>query len=187
MHIAKPLAGLALAVTTAAIMSGGQAHAESTATTVQVQAGDSLSNIAAAHDTTYQRLFDANTTIQDPNVIHAGDTIRIPGADEQIPNRTLSSAPAAAPSTTNTPPIAVVSDDVWDKLAQCESGGNWQIDTGNGYGGGLQISQATWNAHGGSGNPASASREQQIAVAQGILASQGWNAWPACSAQLGLQ
>lgn len=74
----------------------------------------------------------------------------------------------------------------WDQLAECESGGNWNIDTGNGYRGGLQFSQSTWEAYGGSGNPANASRDQQIAVAENVLDGQGWGAWPACSAELGL-
>lgn len=73
----------------------------------------------------------------------------------------------------------------WDALAQCESGGNWAINTGNGYYGGLQFSQQTWTGHGGVGNPANASREQQIAIAERVLASQGPGAWPACSAKLG--
>ena len=64
----------------------------------------------------------------------------------------------------------------WDQLAECESGGNWNIDTGNGYRGGLQFSQSTWEAYGGSGNPANASRDQQIAVAENVLEGQGWGA-----------
>ncbi|MER7795841.1 transglycosylase family protein [Microbacterium sp. NPDC096154] len=76
-------------------------------------------------------------------------------------------------------------DSTWDALAQCESGGNWAIDTGNGYYGGLQFSQSTWEANGGSGNPAAASREEQIRVAENVLATQGWGAWPSCSAQIG--
>src|SRR6478752_586575 len=74
----------------------------------------------------------------------------------------------------------------WDSLAQCESGGNWSTNTGNGYTGGLQFSASTWAAHGGTGSAANASREQQIAVAQRVQASQGWSAWPACAAKLGL-
>ncbi|MGW6935071.1 transglycosylase family protein [Lentzea sp. NPDC054927] len=73
----------------------------------------------------------------------------------------------------------------WDALAQCEASGNWATNTGNGYYGGLQFTQQTWNAYGGQGNPANASREQQIAVAERVLAGQGRNAWPACSAKLG--
>lgn len=77
-------------------------------------------------------------------------------------------------------------DSTWDALAECESGGDWSINTGNGYYGGLQFLPETWEAHGGTGNPADASREQQIAVAENVLESQGWGAWPACSAELGL-
>ncbi|MET4060457.1 nucleoid-associated protein YgaU [Arthrobacter sp. UYP6] len=74
----------------------------------------------------------------------------------------------------------------WDALAQCESGGNWSTSTGNGFSGGLQFTPETWAAFGGTGDPTSASREQQIAVAENVLAGQGWGAWPACSAKLGL-
>jgi LysM repeat protein len=77
----------------------------------------------------------------------------------------------------------------WDRLAHCESAGNWSINTGNGYYGGLQFSQSTWQAFGGGAYASRAdlaTREQQIAVAEKTLAQQGWGAWPACSAKLGL-
>lgn len=74
----------------------------------------------------------------------------------------------------------------WDAIAQCESGGNWSINTGNGYYGGLQFSLSTWRAYGGTGMPHEASREEQIAVAKRVQASQGWGAWPACTAKLGI-
>ncbi|BCW18293.1 transglycosylase [Arthrobacter sp. NtRootA9] len=85
-----------------------------------------------------------------------------------------SAATAATPTST------------WDALAQCESGGNWSTNTGNGFSGGLQFTSSTWQAYGGTGSPADASREQQIAVAERVQASQGWGAWPSCSSQLGL-
>jgi LysM repeat protein len=91
-------------------------------------------------------------------------------------------APLALSGTANAAP-----DSVWDRLAQCESGGNWSINTGNGYYGGLQFNPRTWAAFGGSGMPHQASRGQQIAVAERTLASQGWNAWPACSRKLGIR
>jgi hypothetical protein len=78
---------------------------------------------------------------------------------------------------------------VWDRLAQCESGGNWSYDGPSGFDGGLQFHPGTWSAYRLPGYPAfayQASREQQIAVAERVLASQGWGAWPACSAALGL-
>jgi hypothetical protein len=68
----------------------------------------------------------------------------------------------------------------WDAIAQCESGGNWSTNTGNGFYGGLQFKQATWSANGGVGSPAAASREQQIRVAERVLATQGLGAWPSC-------
>lgn len=74
----------------------------------------------------------------------------------------------------------------WDRLADCEASGDWSANTGNGYQGGLQFSPSTWKAHGGQGAAHEASREQQIVVAEKVLAAQGWAAWPACSKRLGL-
>ncbi|GAA1347550.1 transglycosylase family protein [Arthrobacter roseus] len=78
------------------------------------------------------------------------------------------------------------STSTWDALAQCESGGNWSINTGNGFSGGLQFTPSTWAAFGGQGSPVNANKAEQIAVAERVQATQGWGAWPACSAQLGL-
>ena len=79
------------------------------------------------------------------------------------------------------------SGSVWDKLAKCESGGNWSINTGNGYYGGLQFSLSTWRAYGGNGYPHQASRDEQIRIAKKVQASDGWGAWPGCSSKLGLR
>ncbi|GAA1263042.1 transglycosylase family protein [Saccharothrix xinjiangensis] len=68
----------------------------------------------------------------------------------------------------------------WDAVAACESGGNWSINTGNGYYGGLQFLPSTWTANGGSGMPHQASREEQIRVAENVLRTQGIGAWPVC-------
>jgi LysM repeat protein len=73
----------------------------------------------------------------------------------------------------------------WNAIAACESGGNWSTNTGNGFSGGLQFSQGTWDAYGGgqySSSAAGASQSQQIAVAQRVLAGQGIGAWPVCGA-----
>src|SRR5699024_4492984 len=82
------------------------------------------------------------------------------------------------------------SGSVWDRIAQCESGGNWSINTGNGYYGGLQFSASTWKAFGG-GKYAStadkATRAQQIDIAKKVQAAQGWGAWPSCTSQLGIR
>ncbi|HLR85944.1 MAG TPA: transglycosylase family protein [Nocardioidaceae bacterium] len=88
-----------------------------------------------------------------------------------------------------TSPASAADGSTWDELAQCESGGDWSINTGNGYYGGLQFSSSTWSSFGG-GQYAStadqASRGEQIAIAEKVLDAQGWGAWPACSAELGL-
>ncbi|MER8036215.1 transglycosylase family protein [Streptomyces hydrogenans] len=75
----------------------------------------------------------------------------------------------------------------WDRVAQCESGGNWSINTGNGYYGGLQFSASTWAAYGGTAYAPTAnqaSKSQQIAVAEKVLAGQGKGAWPSCGVGL---
>ena len=78
---------------------------------------------------------------------------------------------------------------VWDTVAACESGGNWAINTGNGFSGGLQFSSSTWNAYGGTGYASRAdlaSKAAQIATAQRVLAAQGPGAWPTCGQRAGL-
>lgn len=85
----------------------------------------------------------------------------------------LSTASASAAPTHN-----------WDGVAQCESGGNWGINTGNGYYGGLQFSQSTWAANGGQGSAHNASKEEQVRVAENVLNTQGAGAWPVCGQYL---
>ena len=68
----------------------------------------------------------------------------------------------------------------WDAVAACESGGNWTINTDNGYYGGLQFTMGTWRSNGGSGSPHNANRQEQIRVAENVLRSQGIGAWPSC-------
>ncbi len=91
-----------------------------------------------------------------------------------------------AAATMSMPAANAVDGATWDALAQCESGGNWSINTGNGFYGGLQFTQQSWNGVGMSGSPATATRAQQIEAGERLLAIQGWGAWPACSAKLGL-
>lgn len=160
---------------------------------VTVQKGDSLAMIADAHQVTVQRLFDANAFIVNPNIINPGEQIRIPFADEALATRPLPAVqPAAKPTTrtitkrvaSNAP--AVASGSVWDDLARCESGGNWAINTGNGYYGGLQFMASTWRAVGGTGLPHENSREEQILRGQILQARSGWGQWPHCASKLGL-
>lgn len=179
---------------------------------VTVNPGDYLTAIATAHGSTAMRIFDANMVITDPNLIYPGQQLRIPAADEVLPPRAVPQpapvAPAVpaytAPTVQNVPapsPVSVVpqprptapvsnyvaSDgSVWDRIAACESGGNWAINTGNGYYGGLQFTLQSWRGVGGSGLPSSASRAEQIARAQMLQARQGWGAWPVCSVKAGV-
>ncbi|MGW1716787.1 LysM peptidoglycan-binding domain-containing protein [Streptomyces sp. NPDC002156] len=83
---------------------------------------------------------------------------------------------------------AAADSGVWDRIAQCESGGNWHINTGNGYYGGLQFSASTWRAYGGTAYAATAdgaTKSQQISVATKVQNAQGWGAWPTCSSRAG--
>lgn len=111
---------------------------------------------------------------------------RVPSTTGRTLARTaLAGAVAGAPMIGLATPAFAASDTVWDRLAQCESGGRWNINTGNGFSGGLQFTPSTWKAYGGSGSAHNASRAEQIAVAEKVLAGQGWGAWPSCSKKVG--
>ena len=96
---------------------------------------------------------------------------------------------AAIPLAAGSASPASAATSAWDRLAGCESGGNWDINTGNGYYGGLQFADGTWDGNGG-GKYASradlASRAEQIVIAAKVLDGRGWSPWPACSSRLGL-
>ena len=169
---------------------------------VTVKQGDTLSKLAKkAKLASWRPIWDLNKKIKHPNLIYPGQKLVIPAKGEKLKHRALpalavtrvvsterSAAPATARrSTVTRSASAPASGSVWDRLAQCESGGNWGINTGNGYSGGLQFSQGTWAANGGSGSADNASRAEQIRVAERVRASQGWGAWPACSSKLGLR
>jgi len=119
-----------------------------------------------------------------------------PTTTTTLPPTTTTTVPPT--TTTTAPPVEVPPVDsgsgqlgdpnympTWDALADCEAGGNWQINTGNGYYGGLQFSLSSWEGVGGTGYPHENSRETQIAMGQRLQASSGWGAWPACTAELG--
>jgi hypothetical protein len=105
-----------------------------------------------------------------------------------IARTAVAGAVAGAPLLISMPAAHAATDATWDRVAQCESGGRWDINTGNGYHGGLQFSPRTWTAFGG-GQFApvayQATRAEQIVVAERVLAQQGWNAWPVCSKKAG--
>lgn len=95
-----------------------------------------------------------------------------------VPAPTPPASPAVAPSG---------GSGAWDRLAQCESGGNWSINTGNGYYGGLQFNLGTWRSNGGTGRPDQASKAEQIRIATKLRdRAGGYSPWPGCAAKLGL-
>jgi resuscitation-promoting factor RpfB len=93
---------------------------------------------------------------------------------------------APAPPVTHAPKVPDASADAtWDQLARCETGGNWSANTGNGYYGGLQFSEATWHHLGGTGLPHEHSRATQIEMGKKLHAQRGWAPWPGCARKLG--
>ena len=136
-----------------------------------IRAGD-----AGSRDVTYKRTF-RNGKLVATKVITA-KVLDAP-RDRIVAVGTKDPAPAVNYASGGT---------VWDQLAQCESGGNWAINTGNGYYGGLQFSLGTWQSYGGSGLPSENSRETQIMIAERVRAADGggYSSWPACSQSLGL-
>jgi resuscitation-promoting factor RpfA len=93
-------------------------------------------------------------------------------------------------STVMVTPAEAATKRTWERLANCESGGRWHINTGNGYYGGLQFSRSTWKAFGGrrfAHNAHRAKKFEQIKVAERVRRHQGWGAWPTCSQRIGVR
>jgi LysM repeat protein len=113
---------------------------------------------------------------------------RAPSNTAKVVARSTAGATAFALPLVGMTAAHAATDEQWDNVAHCESGGNWHINTGNGYYGGLQFTQGTWVNYGG-GHYASradlATRDEQIAVAERVLQAQGWGAWPVCSRYAG--
>jgi len=201
-----PVVGLAKSLMVVTIsLHPAAAHHQ---TTYTVKPGDSLSAIAAreyGHAADWPALWWANRhRVSNPNMIAVGERLRLPSSHQVTasmahaamaaipapPPAPVAAAAPAAPSAGSAPvasaPAPASSSGVnWDAIAQCESGGNWGISTGNGFYGGLQFTEGTWLANGGGQYASSAnlaSRAQQIAVANNVLASQGIGAWPVCGA-----
>jgi len=180
-----------------------------------VHQGDTLSAIAShsyGNSADWPAVWWANRhQIRNPNLLVVGQRLQLPASGHVTPamaraaqaaipappppapvaaapsGASQSDPPASAPVSTSAPASSSGSSGGanWSAIAACESGGNWSANTGNGFYGGLQFTQQTWDAYGGgqyaaSANQASAS--QQIAVAQRVLAGQGIGAWPVCGA-----
>jgi LysM repeat protein len=186
------------------------ASASSSGGTYTVKLGDTLSRIAARHGLGgWRSLYDANPSVKNPNLILVGQQLVIPAGDGSVQHRSFSggqssvrhqdrsssvertssqvSSSRQSSSSSRHASGSVASGGVWDRLAQCESGGNWSTNTGNGFYGGLQFTQSSWRAAGGSGSPQHASRSEQIHVAQNLQKMQGWGAWPTCSQKIGVR
>ena len=177
------------------------------ARTYTVKSGDTLSKIDTKLKSPgpWTRLAYVNRSkFDNPDIIEVGTRLTIPTEDgkrlkyappvpeeeEVEPSSPSGSSPASSSgsSSSSTPSSGgSVGGSIWHALAQCESGGNWSINTGNGYYGGLQFSLSSWQAVGGSGLPSNASVGEQIMRGQKLQAIQGWSAWPSCSAKLGLR
>ena len=173
-----------------------------------IRPGDTLSQIAArtyGSAADWPALWWANRRqVPDPDLITAGQRLALPSSHPVPPwlaraalaataaarpvasPRAAATAAPAAPAPASSPASASPGGVNWSAIAACESGGNWAINTGNGFYGGLQFTEQTWLANGGGRYASSANLAtpaQQIAVAQNVLASQGIGAWPVCGAR----
>jgi LysM repeat protein len=207
-----PVAVVAKALTAVTISMHPAAAHHSHASSYTVRSGDTLTAIAHrvyGRASDWPGVWWANRhTISNPNAITAGQRLRMPASPRRgqgIASAALGAIPQAAPaptepspqqssqqsssppassSTSSSAPAPSSSGGVnWSAIAQCESGGNWSTNTGNGFYGGLQFTEQTWQAYGGgqyASRPDLATESQQIAVAQKVLAGQGIGAWPVC-------
>ena len=173
-----------------------------------IRPGDTLSQTAArtyGSTADWPALWWANRRqVPDPDLITAGQRLALPSSHPVPPwlaraalaataatrpapsARAAATAAPAAPAPASSPAPASPGGVNWSAIAACESGGNWAINTGNGFYGGLQFTEQTWLANGGGRYASSANLAtpaQQIAVAQNVLASQGIGAWPVCGAR----
>ncbi|WP_137723525.1 resuscitation-promoting factor [Prescottella subtropica] len=211
VRLAAPTVGEFLAATNAALV-----QADTVSPAPETPLTDGLGIVVTRHRTETrtetQPIAPPEQRVDDPELEQDTTTVERPGVPgertvtvsvttvngSETARRELSSElgreaePAVVRVGTKPKPsvASVAAGSVWDALAQCEATGNWAINSGNGFYGGLQFSQGTWAAHGGTQYAARAdlaSREQQIAVAQKVQAAQGWGAWPGCTSTLGLR
>ena len=187
-----------------AVSAGGLALlaplAARSATAVPVEISDGLLSVADAPRSLVDRgnlsgrqgLLTASIETQQVAEELQADAMPTPAVVPMEATLHAVATPAPTPAPRAQAPQRVVTydgDTVWDDLARCESGGNWAINTGNGYYGGLQFNVGTWESYGGAAfaaYPHEATREEQIAVAEQLRAARGYQPWPACRAKLGL-
>lgn len=176
----------ALAVLPMAVPNGvAVSHADPGTEVIDVDTGESLgpgNDVNQADTAPALPDVDVNAGVPDVSV---GPVNPEPVNPEPGTPDPLTSDPGAPDPLTSesgaAPPAPVQTSSVnWDAVARCESGGNWAINTGNGYYGGLQFTMGTWRANGGAGSPHNAPKSEQIRVAENVLNRQGIGAWPAC-------
>jgi len=195
----------AVAITLAAlplvVLDNLPATAETNDNRVEVQASAAEESSSSEASTT-QATAPSTTTTEAPTTTTAAPdttTTEVPATTKAPPTTKApvvqalrapapSAPPSTAPPTTAAPSTGHADPNdpaTWDRLAQCESHGNWALNTGNGYYGGLQFSLATWQNVGGAGYPHEATRDEQIKRGQILQSRAGWGQWPHCSRQLG--
>jgi hypothetical protein len=159
--------------------SAGESTSWAPSTTETTAAPTTTSTTVAATPTTV-----APTTSEAPAT---SDTVEVQAVQAPVVTAPPTTAPPApTPPPTPPPAYADPSDPAtWERMAQCESGGSWSMNSGNGYYGGLQFSLSTWRNVGGSGYPHQASKAEQISRGQILQARAGWGQWPHCARQLG--
>lgn len=173
----------------AVLVSGAAAFADS----VVVQPGDTLSGIAAEEGlSNWNLLYQDNISVVggNPNLIFPGQVLQIPGTDATVvtvPHTHHTATHHSNNGSNNNGNSSNMPDPTsrinWDAVAQCESGGDWSINTGNGFYGGLQFTESTWLGYGGGKYAAyanEASKAEQETIANKVLAGQGIGAWPVC-------
>jgi LysM repeat protein len=189
----------------AAVVTTAFALPAAASTVHVVERGDTLSAIAkAAGLSSWVPVYNANPSVTDPDLIRPGQRLTVPEKGERVAfkprrggrrwirveaptRRSWSSSRSRTTSRRTSAAAGGGRNGVWDRLAACESGGDWGTNTGNGYYGGLQFSSSTWRSLGGSGVASQASRAKQIQIAKRLQRRSGWEAWPACSRKLGLR
>jgi hypothetical protein len=171
-------------------------HAVPTNISYTVQDGDTLSSIAESHlgsASAWPAIWQINqVALANPDAITIGETLLIPPMGTPVPPAPhVAAAPVAVPAPAPAKPatqhsavVPAISMPInWDAVARCESGGNWHINTGNGFYGGLQFDYGTWLSNGGGAYASRAdlaSREQQIDIANRVFAARGRSPWPVC-------
>lgn len=147
-----------------------------------------LAGIVIATQGSQQAFSETKGLTDTSSVVASEESIAwVPSTPTPTPIPTSTPTPTPSPTPSPTPvPVDPNSDDIWLKIADCESHQNWGDNTGNGYFGGLQFSQGAWNSVGGTGSPHEASKDEQISRGKMLQARRGWGAWGECAHRLGL-